>query len=343
MEHALICPQCKAPLTPHRFAKQATCAYCGTVVRLDEGTVSTKTFRDAYLHWNSPASYAFASTTTVGDRHWAVEDLIAQGESSDIFTGRLARWPTELVLIKVLRDEQHKVSFEQEWKTLEFLQKSEATGAETFLRLIPQPVVHGIAQGGAFAGKSVSIFRWASGFQHTFEAVRKAYPQGIAPRASIWVWRRILEVLAFLHASGAAHGAVLPEHLLVQENDHGVRLVGYGRAGRLTEKLEIIEGQGDGFYPQFARSLPKLSAPLDLVMSARCIVYLLGGDPSTAALPPEVPALLASLIQKTALAKPDDLMTTNAWSIHQELGSIAAQAFGPASFHPIVMPKTMID
>ncbi len=338
MEHALICPQCKAPLTPHRFAKQATCAYCGTVVQLDDDFVSTKVFREAYLQWNSPASYAFAATTSIDDRHWAVEDCIANGETSDVYTGRLARWPTELVLIKVLRDSKDQTRFDQEWKTLEFLQKSEAKGAETFTRLIPQPVAHGFATNGAFAGSKVSIFRWASGFHHTFEEVHKAYPQSIPPRTSIWVWRRILEVLSFIHASGVAHGAVLPEHLLVQENEHGVRMVGYGHAGRLTEKLEIIQDRSDSFYPQFAKSLPKLSVPLDLVMSARCIIELLGGDPLTAELPTEVPALLAGQIQKIALAKPDDLMTTTAWTIHQELGSIAAQAFGPASFNPIVMP-----
>lgn len=339
MAHALICPQCKAPLTPHRFARQATCAYCGTVVQLEDDFVSVQNFREAFLHWNSPTSYPFSATTSINDRHWAVEDCIGRGETSDVYTGRLARWPTELVLIKVLREGKDQNRFDQEWKILEFLQKSEAKGAGTFTRLIPLPVAHGLATNGAFSGKMISIFRWASGFQHTFEEVHQAYPQGIPPRSSVWVWRRILEVLSFIHSSGAAHGAVLPEHLLVQENEHGVRLVGYGHAGRLTDKLEITQGRSEAFYPQFARSLPKLTASLDLVMSARCLIELLGGDPADVVLPGEVPALLAELIQRIALAKPEDLMTTTAWSIHQELGSISAQVFGPPVFNPIIMPR----
>ena len=339
MEHALICPQCKAPLTPHRFARQVVCSYCGTTVQLDESSVSTQTFHDSFRSWNSPESYGLTSYTSIGDRHWDVEDCIARGEFSDIYTGRLARWPTELVLLKVLRENRDEACLHREWKTLQSLQFGNVKGVETFIRLIPQPVMCGIAISGAFAGRQVSVFRWASGFRHTFEDVHKAYPQGIPARSSIWVWRRILEVLSFIHASGVVHGAVLPQHLLIQENEHGVRLVGYGHSGRFTEPLEFIQDQDKAFYPQFARSLPKLSAPLDIVMSAGCIVQLLGGDPSTAELPQAIPSQLAVFVRKISLAKPEELISLNAWAIHEELGSLSAQVFGPPSFNPIVLPS----
>ena len=338
MEHAIICPQCKAPLTPHRFSSQVVCSYCGTTVKLDESSVSADLFHDAWKTWNSPDQYAFAATTSIGERHWAVENLIAQGEASDLYTGRLARWPTELVLIKVLRPGCDNKKLENEWKMLQSLQLSPAKGAETFLRLIPQPIQHGTATAGAFAGRQLSVFRWASGFHHNLTEVIKVYPEGIEPRASIWVWRRILEVLAFLHATGMAHGAITPDHLLVQDHEHGIRLVGYCQAGWLTDPLGDLSEAALMYYPEFAKSLPKLSAPLDLVMSSRCVIHLLGGNPQTADLPSAVPALLTNLLKRTALAKRDDPAVRDAWQIHQELGSISAQAFGPAIFNPIVMP-----
>lgn len=338
MEHALICPQCKAPLKPHRFANQVVCAYCGTTVKLDEPSLSVSPFRDAFLEWNSPAQYAFPSVTSIDNRHWAVENLIAQGEISDLYTGRLARWPTELVLIKVLRDGCNNQKLENEWKVLQSLQLSPAKGAETFLRLIPQPIQHGTATAGAFAGRQISVFRWASGFHHNLTEVIQAYPDGIQPRASIWVWRRILEVLAFLHATGMAHGAIIPDHLLVQNHEHGIRLVGYGQAGWLTDPLIDPSEAALMYYPDFAISLPKISAQLDLVMSARCVIRLLGGNPQTAELSPAVPDQLGALLKRTALAKRDDPAIRAAWQIHQDLGSISAQVFGPSSFNPIVMP-----
>jgi hypothetical protein len=339
MEHAIMCPQCNAPLTPHRFAKSVVCSYCGTTVHLDESSVSAALFHEAFRVWNSPQSYQLQSWVSIGNRHWAVEKMIAQGELSDVYTGRLARWPTEMVILKVLRDQQGLDRFEDEWNVLQRLQKSDARGTGTFTRLIPQPIVHGDSTAGAFAGRRISIFRWASGFYHTFEEVIQAYPQGISPRASIWVWRRILEVLSFIHASGMAHGAILPAHLLVQENDHGVRMVGYGCAGPLNEKLCTVSPASESFYPKPAHSWSTLTAQLDLAMSARCIVAILGGDPETASLPAAVPAPLAGIVQRIALSKPDVTVSENAWAIREQLGKIATQVFGPPQFIPIVMPS----
>ena len=206
--------------------------------------------------------------------------------------------------MKLLRDRQDAELFDNEWNALQMLQKSDARGADTFTMLLPQPILHGDITAGPFAGQRVSIFRWASGFQHTFDEVIQAYPQGIPPQASIWIWRRILEVLSFIHASGMAHGAVLPAHLLIQENEHGVRLVGYSFAGRLSEKLRTVSHGYEFFYPKPAQSWSTLTAQLDLAMSARCIAAILGGNPETASLPQTVPAQLAGIVQRIALSEP---------------------------------------
>ncbi len=338
MEHALICPQCNAPLTPHRFAHAVVCSYCGTTVQLDELSVYAALFREAFRVWNAPQSYQVSSWLSIGDRYWAIDGLIAHGDISDVYSGRLARWPTELVILKLLRDPQDAGLFDNEWKTLQILQKSESRGADTFTRLIPQPVAHGSITAGSFAGRRVSIFRWASGFLHTFEEVLQVYPQGIPPQASIWVWRRILEVLAFIHNSGMVHGAVLPAHLLVQENEHGVRLVGYSQAGPQNSGLHAIASEDKIFYPQPIQSWVNLTPELDLAMSARCIAAILGGNAETASLPQAVPAPLAEIIKRFALSRPGDNSGVDAWDVREELGRIANQVFGPPRFIPIVMP-----
>lgn len=339
MEHALMCPQCNAPLAPHRFARMVVCSYCGATVQLDETSVSAATFHQAYRAWNSPASYGFSSWISIDENHWALENCIARGDISDIYTGQRARWPTELVIVKLLRDRQDVALLENEWKVLQNLQSSNAQGADIFTTLLPQPVMHGDIIAGSFAGARASIFRWASGFLHTFEDVRRAYPQGIPARASIWVWRRILEVLSFLHASGMVHGAVLPAHLLIQENDHGVRLVGYSAAGRAGDKLNAMAPGFDSFYPQSIRSAPGLTPQLDLIMSARCMVALLGGDPKAGSLASTVPEPLAGMIKRVAFADPAHAPKQDAWMLRDELGRIAAEIYGPPKFMPIIMPS----
>jgi hypothetical protein len=298
--------------------------------------VSAADFRESFRIWNSPQTYQISSWISIGDRHWALGQQIAQGDISDVYTGQRARWPTELVVIKILRDRKDVDTLNNEWDVLQMLHQSDAPGADGFTTLIPQPVFHGNISAGAHAGKRASIFRWISGFQHSFTDVIRAYPQGIPPRASIWVWRRILEVLSFIHASGMVHGAVLPPHLLVQENEHGARLVGYGCSGRTGEKLQAISQSYEAFYPQVKRLT--LTPQLDLAMSARSIVAMLGGDPGTGKLPSAVPASLASVLRRVALSDPTST-SENAWGIRGEIGELAKQIYGPPQFIPIVLPS----
>lgn len=338
MEHAIMCPQCNAPLAPHHFARSIVCSYCGTTVRLDESSVSAAIFHETFLAWNSPESYQIPSWVSIGNRHWALDKCIAHGDISDVYTAQRARWPTELAILKLLRNRQDIGLFDNEWDVLHALQQSDAPGADIFTMLIPQPIIHENITAGSLAGRRVSIFRWESGFRHTFDEVIQAYPQGINPRASIWIWRRILEVLSFIHASGMAHGAVLPAHLLIQENEHGVRLVGYSFAGRIGGNLHPISDVYKSFYPKMEQSRSKLTTQLDLAMSARCIVAILGGNPATASLPATVPAQLAGIVQRIALSKPADASSEDAWTIREKLGEIARKVFGASQFIPIVMP-----
>lgn len=339
MAHALICPQCNAPLKPpSRFARTLTCSYCGATIKLDASTtVSAETFHKAFRAWNAPQNYSVASWLSLGDHHWAVAEALGAGSSCDVYHGMRARFPTELVILKVLRDPADAPRLDNEWEMLQALQKSDAPGAETFARLLPEPVMHGTVTANAFTGRRVNIIRWASGFHHTFDAVQRAYPNGIPPRASIWAWRRILEVLSFIHASGFVHGAVLPPHLLVQENEHGVRLIDYCTAGYVGQRLQYVTAGYDVFYPKGLRVGSLLTQQVDLVMSARCIASILGGNPVDGSLPAAVPAPLAALLRRVAMSDPFS-NTEKAWALREELGRLADAVFGAPQFNPIVMP-----
>ena len=339
MERVLKCPQCNAPLQAHRFARSAVCSFCGTTVWLDEKSISATRFHEAFRTWNSPASYATSSVISIGDAHWSVDGFLASGEISDVFTGRRARLPTERVILKLLRRGEDAGLFNNEWASLGSLHRSNARGADTFTSLLPQLVMHGEVNTGQYAGRRVSIFRWESGFKHTFQDVIKAFPDGIPPRASIWVWRRILEILSFIHASGMAHGAVLPPNLLVQENEHGVRLVGYSRAGKTGRQLGNVPQGFEPFYDLSGRRAKAISPQLDIVMSARCIAMLLGSDAEAASLPRAVPEPLSRIVQRVARTEPDRAGNGDAWAIREELGVIAGQVFGLPQFMPIVMPS----
>ncbi|MFL5345648.1 MAG: hypothetical protein ACJ8AT_12680 [Hyalangium sp.] len=337
MPVVLKCPQCNAPLAPSRFARSVVCSFCGATVQIDPTAVSTARFREAYQEWNQPARYGYTRWCTLGDAHWAPRKLIARGELSDVYSAERARFPTERVLLKVLRSEDDARLFEHEWEALEKLQQSTAPGAETLSARTPQPVARGVIREGPHTGSRAMVLRWASGFAHTLEDVRRVYPSGIAPPASIWLWRRLLETLTFVHQSGLVHGAVLPQHVLIQRNEHGAWLVGYSCAGAPEERLRALCTRFQEFYPAELLRSERLSPAADLRMSARCIAWVLGGDAARGEVPAAVPRPLAALIRRVASEGPEHSLEA-AWTLRERVGEVGRAAFGPPAFHPLVMP-----
>ncbi|PTL81384.1 serine/threonine-protein kinase [Vitiosangium sp. GDMCC 1.1324] len=337
-ERVLKCPQCNAPLAPSRFARSVICSFCGTTVLVDQTAVSAARFREAFQSWNLPSHLGYTSWWSIGDSHWAPGRLIARGEHSDVYLAERARWPTERVLLKVLREPGDAPLFQHEWDVLEQLQQSTANGAATFTTRLPQPVVRGVLREGPRAGAQAMALRWTSGFVHTFEAVRNAYPAGIDPRVSIWMWRRILETLSFIHSTGLVHGAVLPQHLLVQHGEHGVRLVGFSCTDLAGARLSTVSSRFEDFYPTRLLGSKTLTPSVDLVMSARCIIAVLGGEPSRGSVPGSVPGPLAALLRRVASAEGLDESQGGAWTLREQVGEVGSAVFGRPSFHPLVMP-----
>ncbi|MFL5322199.1 MAG: hypothetical protein ACJ790_21255 [Myxococcaceae bacterium] len=328
--NVLRCPQCNAPITPpSRFARSAVCGFCGSTVQVDPSSVRSSRFKEAFREQNVRPVGAL----TLGNAHWLPGPLLAHGEISDVYFADRTRAPSERVLLKVLRDDRDAPLFEQEWKVLSDLQRTLA--AATLMRRIPEPVVHGKISEGPNAGRMALAFGYERGFDHTVEAVQRAHPNGINPRAATWVWRRLLETLTFLHRSGFAHGAVLPNHLLIERNEHGLRLVGFTCAVPLGGPLNLIVERFEPFYPREMRERHHASAESDLRMAARCIASLLGGDPSTGKVPDSVPSSLAEYLRDCAS---DDSTRRDAWAQRQDVGSIASRVFGAPSFNPISMP-----
>jgi hypothetical protein len=338
-QHAFMCPQCNGPLSPTRFARSVVCSYCGATVTIDETAVSAAVFKQAFEAWNAPRTHGITDWLAVGDSRWSPGELIAHGEISDVHAAQRARWPSERALVKVLRDERDRALFDHEWEVLERLHGETAEGAAGMLARLPEPIAHGVVTDGMYVGAQVTVLRWASGFRHTVEDFRRAYPAGIDPQPSIWVWRRLLEVLAFLHKQGYAHGAVLPPHLLVEDGEHGLRLVGLSMTDRMGARLRGVVERWADFYPQSEGGPRTVGAAADVAMSARCLIALLGGDPATGKLPDAVPGPLASLLRDTAAADAPSGAAPGAWSLREQLGALAREVFGPSRFCPLVMPR----
>ncbi|MFC3503650.1 serine/threonine protein kinase [Micromonospora krabiensis] len=162
---------------------------------------------------------------------------------------------------------------------------------------------------------------------HSLEEVRRAYPTGVDPRDAAWMWRRLLVALGLAHRAGVVHGAVLPRHVLIEPDAHGLVLVDWcfsTEPGGLVPAL--VPGQEDFYPPEVAGKRP-CGPGTDIALAARCMTWL-----TAARVPAELRAFAAGC-QRPALAdRPDD-----AWRLLRELDEVLGRLYGPRTFRPFTL------
>ena len=329
---ALSCPACGAPLPPNARRAVVVCPFCKASVTDDGPVVFAASFKQALADLEKGNADPRPRVRIAG-LPYSVNGRLARGDSSDVFLAERAHPITERVIVKVLRAGSDRDLFEREWEMLEALHACESDGSVQFGRRLPALVARGRVEGTELRAQ---VHRAASGFVDTAEDVMRAYPRGVDGRHAVWIWRRILEMLGWVHRSGFVHGAVLPAHLVVHTRDHGVMLVGWSCATRTGERagLPVIRDSQRDLYPEELLRVAAPSAATDLAMTARCIARVLGG--SAEALPPSVPEPLRALIAASSTLR--GLTTDDAWEMKQQVGTAAHQAYGPARYHRFSMP-----
>jgi len=236
------------------------------------------------------------------------------GEISQVYLARRIDSLPFLATIKLSAAPAAAALYLREAQVLRELQALDGEGAGAyFLRLIPEVISQGAVEGND--GRQALVLRHPSGFWGSLAILNERFAPGLDPRHAVWIWRRMLEVLNFIHRHGWAHGNVRPEHALVHPQDHGVRLIGWSSAKK---------GAGEN------------SQAADLVRSARVVRVLLCGASGSSDLPGGVPVGLAQLVTKAAMDD-DFCRSQGAEGLDALLQTEAKTAFGPPSFVQLII------
>lgn len=268
---------------------------------------------------------------TINGVPYILDRVIAETVDNIIYVGSRDSLLTELVVVKRWRDQHDIDPLLNEHRVLSKLSESESQGFHHFGRLIPQLVTRGVMTsedrllnlGGT---TQVLVYRWFSGFVDSLEDVLAENPRGISPRSMIWMWKRALELLGWIHKSGFAHNAVLPEHVLIHARDHGLTFCGWSRASQLKMKVsEYVIGR-DFYYAGNERSAA--AAGRDIGMLARVMFKLIGGDTQTMETPFETPQAIADMFAHIDLY----FDQTDAWDVLTKVNNAAKAAYGPPAY-----------
>lgn len=307
MNHATaICPQCGAPLPRQALWRTVICIYCSAEVTPAEDVVRAAWFKEAYQRSIAPNVGGAAAIACNGERYQVLLPL-GRGATARLMLAQRLGVSREQVVIKLASPDAAPGRLRREADVLRQLQALSGASAAYFSQRLPQLAGYGEAEDGGGTRSEALLLRSPTGYWGSLADVRRHYPDGIAPSHAVWMWRRILEVLGYIHATGWSHGRLSPDHLLVQPADHGILLIGWADARH---------GQ---------------SGATDLMQSAWSIRSLLHGGDGEPPLDALVPAPLAALL-KRASEDARWCAKVGATGIDQALQAAARTVFGPPRF-----------
>lgn len=299
------------------------CGFCKNDVVIDRFSVKASDYRERFAEYLGSAS---DGACVVEEIAYRLLGRLAIGHSTDVFLAERATRLTERVVVKLLRASEDETLLQNEQRVLSALADSREQGAAYFTTLLPQRVAYGRVSGTELA-RVAAVFREPIGFAHTLADVARVHRQALDPRHAVWIGRRILELLSFLHRSGFVHRAVLPEHILIDAREHGARLVGFSSAASPGSAMECIDPRHGDLYPAGMLGDDGAGARDDLSMLARSLTWATRNHA-------ERPEPLASFLDELA----SGAGSADAWQAHQHLSLVARETFGAPHFVALEMP-----
>lgn len=305
---ALNCPQCGAPLPRLALWRSARCASCGTWVARSESVVMRDTFHQAWLKARR-APDPRGGEILCGGMRYQLMNRLGVGEISEVFLARRQGAPPLMATVKMSTQPDAADRYAKEAEILRSLQASDPgdTGA-FFSKLLPEVVAQGPVDD--VHGKHALLLRHPHGYWGSLADLNHRHPNGLDPRHGVWIWRRMLTVLAFVHRQGWAHRDLRPEHAIIHPADHGVRLISWARARPGASSADQAT---------------------DLMRSARVVQALLGGSGARRVDLTSTPAPLSELLENAATGS-GFCESHRAEGLDERLRAAAREAFGPPAF-----------
>jgi len=178
------------------------------------------------------------------------------------------------------------------------------------------------------------VFRHEPGW-FTLEQVHRRHP-ALDGRHLGWIFNRMLTVLGFCHTQDALHAAVLPCHVLLHPEGHGLRLVGWGQSVARGRLIHTLSTRYRDWYPPEVRQKQSASPASDLYLAARCLIYLAGGDPVADRMPDAVPEPMRRFV-RACLLSGLRMRPADAWKLQEEFAELLRRLYGPPKFRELNM------
>lgn len=227
---------------------------------------------------------------------------VAKGDLCDVF--KVAEGD-QYYILKKPRVAKQKVT-EKEFNMI----KSIADCGKVYAKLVPEPILF---------KKEYYLYGWNNGLITGSEVIIDH--KDLDSRHVVWMFKRALLIIGYLHTQGLVHGAVTPDHLIFDSINHGLVLTGFIHSGKIDDTIGIVPKKWLHYYPNEAKDSKKLTKLLDIYMLAKSMIDIGGANLH--------PKLLAFLRTCTVDVR---MRPSDAWVLHDEVSDLAKRLYGKPQF-----------
>ena len=164
------------------------------------------------------------------------------------------------------------------------------------------------------------------------------------PEEVCWISQRLLNALYYLHCKGIVHGDVKPSNVIVNAKEHNAVLIDLGLASIHPNHTTKSSGYTKIFSaPEVIAGRPPLPES-DLYGLGATMIYALGGDPNSKALPEYIPGPLRDFCNSLVHFNPLDRPNWEKQDLISALSNVREDVFGrKISFKQPIVCKTKED
>lgn len=258
------------------------------------------------------------TTIKTATREYSIYSKIATGSLADVFLADYTEdGSTERVAIKVVSDTDDNSLIRNEQQILRSIRhKSMPTLVESFTTT---------------EGKDASVLRYVDGYDLYALRENPIYKDGVPVEHMCWIFERQLSVLGFVHSNIVIHGNIEPGNIIVRPLDHNAFLTDFTFSVSNPKDGDYIKCVTPGYSaPEVAKKVQPLPTA-DLYALGKCMIYLVGGNVDTGAIPDHVDHRIAQFLER--LIAPDyQTRPRDAWEMHEELVDLRTEVFGKERF-----------
>lgn len=272
-------------------------------------------------------------------RKYLITRTFSHGDLADLYKATYGK-SAEVVILKVAQSPADNDLMDVESRVLSAIYPP-SQKEEKFYRYLPRLMDTFQMRSAKRTIRRVNVFPMYDDY-YSLEEVLQAHPNGIDFRDWIWMYKRALAGIGYVHLKkDVVHGALTPAHVLIHPIGHGAKIVDWCYAvqewSKGRNRIKAIQSKYKKLYPPEVLAKQPPTPATDLYMLSKCSVALLGGNTETNQVPDTVPKQIQSFLTSCLLSNPSR-RPDNAWQLHEEFDELLLRTVGKPRYRPLSMP-----